>query len=229
MDKPTKSHMKALLRIVRYLKNDIGNGLLLNSNPDMELKVHTDSDYAGCPYSRKSISGYCVLFGQSPISSKSKKQQAISRSSAEAEYRAIAYATCEIIWLQALFKDFHVKLKEPIKLFCDNQSAIFLTKNPVFHERTKHIEIDCHFIREKVEQGMIQVEYVPSRHQLADIFTKAVSGEDLKRMIDKMGMKNIYNPILSGNVKESIHFETKYATQTTNALRHNSGKRKENQ
>ena len=201
MERPTKTHMKALLRVVRYLKKDIGNGLLFEKGQDMNLRVFSDSDYAGCPFSRRSISGYCVMFGNSLISWKSKKQQTVSRSSAEAEYRAMAHATCEAIWLISLFNDFGIKIKRPVRVLCDNQSAIYLTKNPVFHERTKHIEIDCHFLRDKVVEGIIEVEYVPTKYQLADIFMKAVSGDDLRRMITKMGMINIYTPILKGDIE----------------------------
>ena len=149
MERPTKHHMNALLRLVRYLKGNIGSGLFYSSDPNMEIKSYCDSDYAGCPFSRKSVTGYCIMMGSSLVSWKSKKQHTVSRSSAEAEYRAMAYTSCEIVWIKALLKDFCIEINEPIKLFCDNQSAIFLTRNPILHERTKHIEIDCHFIREK--------------------------------------------------------------------------------
>lgn len=103
-----------------------------------------------------------VKFGASPISWKSKKQTTISRSSAEAEYRSLASTVAELVWLAGLFKEFAVDIQLPVSLYCDNKSAIQITANPVFHERTKHIDIDCHFIREKVLQGLVHIQYLPS-------------------------------------------------------------------
>ena len=124
------------------------------------------------------------------VSWKSKKQHVVSRSSDESEYRAMAQATCDIMWIHQLLTE----LSLPAKLWCDNQAAIHIASNPVFHERTKHIEIDCHFVREKIQQGLISTSYVKTDDQVGDIFTKALNGVRVEFLCNKLGMINIYAP-----------------------------------
>ncbi|RVW28261.1 Retrovirus-related Pol polyprotein from transposon RE1 [Vitis vinifera] len=149
----------------------------------------------GSPSNRRSTSGYCVIIGGKLISWKSKKQDVVVRSSAEAEYRAIALATCELIWLRQLFQELRFGKDEQIKLVCDNQTALHIASNPVFHERTKHIEVDYHFIREKIASGCVATSFVNSNDQLADIFTKSLKGPRIKYICSKLDAYDIYAPV----------------------------------
>ena len=118
----------------------------------------------------------------------------MARSSAEAEYRALASTTSEILWLQQLLSDFDLPVSSPTLLFCDNQAAIHIASNPTFHERTKHIEIDCHFIREKVAAQVVKLMPIRSQHQLADAFTKPLPASSLFPLLSKMAVHDLYSP-----------------------------------
>ena len=115
-----------------------------------------------------------TMFFLNVVSWKSKKQNTVARPSVEVEYQAMASATCELIWVKQLIQELKFTDVQPMKLYCDNQAALHIASNPVFHERTKHIEIDCHFIREKLLAKEISTEFVNSSNQLADIFTKSL-------------------------------------------------------
>ncbi|XP_039169889.1 uncharacterized mitochondrial protein AtMg00810-like [Eucalyptus grandis] len=152
MHSPKQSHMNAALNIVRYLKTCPGLRILLSRKCNVEITAYCDADYATCPMSRMSITGFCIKFGESLLSWKTKKQSTESLSSAEAEYRSMAKTVCEIVWLRGLLLDLGAPVKGPTLLICDNDSALKLAANPVLHERTKHIEVDCHFTREKIQE-----------------------------------------------------------------------------
>ncbi|RVW86596.1 Retrovirus-related Pol polyprotein from transposon TNT 1-94 [Vitis vinifera] len=189
-----RSHWDAVIRILRYIKSTPGQGVLYENRGHTQVVGYTDADWAGSPTDRRSTSGYCVFIGGNLISWKSKKQDVVARSSAEAEYRAMALATCELIWLRHLLQELRFGKDEQMKLICDNQAALHIASNPVFHERTKHIEVDCHFIREKIASGCVATSFVNSNDQLADIFTKSLRGPRIKYICNKLGAYDVYAP-----------------------------------
>ncbi|XP_043721119.1 uncharacterized mitochondrial protein AtMg00810-like [Telopea speciosissima] len=148
MHQPQHHHLDAAHCLLRYLKTNPRQGLHYRSDSTLDLYVNCDSNWANCPMTRRSTIGYCVLLSSSLISWKTKKQHTISQSSAEAKYRAMAVATCELIWLTYLLRDIGLPHRPLVPLYCDNQAALHIAANLVFYERTKHIEIDCHLVRE---------------------------------------------------------------------------------
>uniref|UniRef100_A0A2N9I753 Integrase catalytic domain-containing protein n=1 Tax=Fagus sylvatica TaxID=28930 RepID=A0A2N9I753_FAGSY len=172
MAAPRSLHYAAVLRILRYLKGTLFHGLHFSSQSSLTLQAYSDADWAGDPTDRCSTTGYCFLLGDSLISWRSKKQSVVARSSTEAEYRALADTTAELLWLRWLLQDLGIDCSTAVPIHCDNRSAIQIAHNDVFHERTKHIEIDCHFVRHHLLQGTLQLRSVSSQDQLADIFTK---------------------------------------------------------
>ena len=153
MHDPWEPHLVALKRILRYLQGTLDLGLLLPPSTSSDLVVYTDADWAGCLDTRKSISGYAVFLGDNLISWSSKRQSTISRSSAEAEYHAVANRVAEATWLRQLLQELRAPLRRATLVYYDNISDVYMTSNPVQHQRTKHIEIDLHFIRERVAVG----------------------------------------------------------------------------
>ncbi|XP_019105490.2 uncharacterized mitochondrial protein AtMg00810-like [Beta vulgaris subsp. vulgaris] len=174
MHDPREAHMHALKRIVRYIQGTLDHGLHLYSSPATTLLSYTDADWGGCPNTRRSTSGYCIFLGDNLVSWSAKRQPTLSRSSAEAEYCGVANVVSESCWLRNLLLELHCPILKATLVYCDNVSAIYLSGNPVHHQRTKHIEMGIHFVREKVARGQVRVLHVPSRYQIADIFTKGL-------------------------------------------------------
>ena len=164
------SHWDATICILRYVKGTPGQGVLYENRDHTQIVGYNDADWAGSPIDKRSTSGYCVFIGGNLKSWMSKKQNVVVRSSAEVEYRAMALATCELIWLKHLLQELRFGKDEQMKLICDNQVVLHISSNLVFHERTKHIEVDCHFIIEKIALGCMTTSFVNSNDQLADIF-----------------------------------------------------------
>ncbi|GAV59104.1 hypothetical protein CFOL_v3_02637, partial [Cephalotus follicularis] len=201
MQAPQKAHWDAAIRILRYLKSAPRKGLIYRPNWHMDLVAYSDADWAGLASDRRSTIGYCTFVGGNLVSWRSKKQTNVARSSAEAEYRAMAYeyramanVTCELIWIRQLLSEFGFGDPSPMQLWCDNQASVHIASNPVFHERTKHIEVDCHFISEKLQQKLISTNFVRTAEQLADVFTKSLGSGRIKTICNKLGMYDMYAP-----------------------------------
>jgi hypothetical protein len=186
---PKESHMMAIKRIFKYLKGTPNLGLWYPKGTGFNLVGYTDSDYAGCRIDRKSTSGSCQFLGQRLVSWFSKKQQSTATSTAEAEYIAAGSCCAQLLWIRNQLMDYGLVL-EHIPLMCDNTSAISIVANPVNHSTTKHIEIRYHFIREHAANGTIEVSYVPTEKQLADIFTKPLNEAVFNRLVSEIGMLN---------------------------------------
>ncbi|KAG7547985.1 Integrase catalytic core [Arabidopsis suecica] len=191
MQAPTVYHWSMVERILRYLKGSSGQGIWMGKNSNTELVGYCDADYAGDRMDRRSTTGYCTFLGGNLVTWKTKKQKVVSCSSAESEYRAMKQLTNELTWLKALLKDLRVEQDTPITMHCDNKAAIYIASNSVFHERTKHIEVDCHKVREKIVQGVTLPCYTRSEDQLADIFTKAASLKVCNFINSKLGLVDL--------------------------------------
>ena len=173
MASPCSDHHAAVLRILRYLKGTMFHGLHFSSTSSPILQGYSDADWDGDLTDRRSTTGYCFFLGDSLISWRSKKQSLTARSSTEAEYRALADTTQELLWLRWLLSDMGAPQSDPTPLWCDNTSAIQIAHNDVFHERTKHIEIDCHFVRQHVVRKTVHLKPISTTDQPADLFTKS--------------------------------------------------------
>ncbi|KAK1648574.1 hypothetical protein QYE76_066379 [Lolium multiflorum] len=200
MHAPREPHLTLVKRILRYIRGSLDYGLQLHATPSTTLTAYSDADWAGCPDTRRSTSGYCIYLGDNLVSWSSKRQATVSRSSAEAEYRAVAHAVAECCWTRQLLQELHQPLRAATIVFCDNVSAVYMSSNPVQHSRTKHIEIDIHFVREKVSLGQIRVLHVPSSQQFADIMTKGLPSQLFLDFRGDMMMNNNLNMNLGSMV-----------------------------
>lgn len=191
MHKPTALRYQAAIRVLRYLKGCPNQGVLFAHSSAASLTAYCDSDWAGCLSSHRSTTDFCIFLGHSPLSWKSKRQTVVARSSAEAGYRAMAMATCEVLWVKQLLKDLGITDNVPTPLYCDNRAALAISANPVYHERVKHIDIDCHFIRDQVASKSISPTFIPSSNQLADMFTKVLPSNQQHYLMSKLGVRNL--------------------------------------
>ncbi|GKE28806.1 hypothetical protein Tco_1444190 [Tanacetum coccineum] len=192
MHSPLTSHLKISTKILRYLKSCPGLGVHVTKTSGMFLTTYSDADWAKCIVTRKSVTRYCVFLNNSLVSWKSKKQNTLSKSSTEAEYRALASVTSKVIWILKFLKNLQIENLLPVSLHCDSNSAIKIAANPVFHERIKHLEIDLHFVREKVLKGVVKTVKVDSANQIADILTKGLDTVQHLELIKKLGMYDVY-------------------------------------
>ncbi|XP_020685792.1 uncharacterized protein LOC110102004 [Dendrobium catenatum] len=185
MHKPLNSNFHALTHLLRYIQGTTDHGLPLYRD-ELTLQGYSDADWANNIQDRKSISGYCNFLGKSLISWRVKKQATVARSSTEAEYRALAAEAAEVLWLRQLLEELHIPQMAPTTVYCDNTSAIALSNNPIYHARTKHIDVDCHFIRDSIKSKHLTVHHISTNDQLADIFTKPLPTRRFKLLCNKL-------------------------------------------
>uniref|UniRef100_A0A2N9J418 Integrase catalytic domain-containing protein n=1 Tax=Fagus sylvatica TaxID=28930 RepID=A0A2N9J418_FAGSY len=209
---PRSTHYVVVLRILRYIKGTLFHGLHFSAQSSLELRASADVDWAEDPTDRRSTTGYCFLLGSSLISW--RKQSVVARSSTEAEYRALADATTELLWLRWLLAD----MGAPQTTSTPIRSAIHIAHNNVFHERTKHIEIDCHFIRHHLQQSALHLLSVSSEDQLADVFTKSHPPRRLRDLVSKLKMASSMDKISLKKLREASAAESEAATAVWQAV-----------
>ena len=153
-----------------------------------------DADWVGSLTDQRSTTGYCIFVLGNLVTWRSKKQPVVAKSSAEAEFRAMCQGICEGIWLGRMLEELGIRNSGSMTLLCDNKAVIEIAKNPAHHDRTKHIDIDRHFIKEKIEEGRLQLTYVPTGYQTTDILTKALPRNNFESLKTKLSMIDIHNP-----------------------------------
>lgn len=183
---PTTTHWSAVKRILRYVNGTINMGLKIRKSSSMLVSALSDADWVGCVDDRRSTGGFAVFVGPNLISWSARKQPTISRSSTETEYKALANANAELMWIQGLMSELRISHPPAARLWCDNIGATYLSANPVFHARTKHIEIDFHFVR--IAQKLLDIRYINTNDQLTDGFTKPLAVSKMKTFKDNLNL-----------------------------------------
>jgi hypothetical protein len=189
---PKEVHLRAVKRIMRYLVYTPKFGLWYPKGSTFDLIGYSDADWAGCKIDRKSTLGTCQFLGRSLVSWASKKQNSVALSTAEAEYIAVDHCCAQLLWMRQTFRDYGYKLSK-VPLLCDNESAICMAYNPVEHSRTKHIDIRYHFLRDHQQRGDIEIAYVSTKEQLADIFTKPLDEKTFTKLRNELNILDSRN------------------------------------
>ena len=188
MSQPKHTHQIAAKHVLRYLQGTIGYGLRYAANVDLSLEGYADADWAGSAVDRKSTSGCCFTLGSTMVSWCRRKQSSVALSTAEAQYIALSVAVREVVWLQKLLTNLFDHEMDPITIHCDNQSYVKLYDNPVFHDKSKHIEIKYHYIRDMVQRKTIHVQYLSTHENITDIFTKPLDMTKFKYFCKRLGL-----------------------------------------
>lgn len=188
MDCPTELHFQEAKRILRYLKGTIDFGVFYKKGGSEELIAYTDSDYARDLDDRKSTSGYVFMLSSGAVSWSSKKQPIVSLSTTEAEFITATSCACQAIWLRRILEALKNVQHDSTTIYCDNSSAIKLSKNPVMHGRCKHIDVRFHFLRELTKDGIVEMVHCSTQEQVADIMTKPLKLDAFLKMRDLLGV-----------------------------------------
>lgn len=191
MHRPTELHWQAAKRMLRYLAGTTSHGILLRKDSPITLHAFSDADWAGDTDDFVSTNAYILYLGMSPIAWSSKKQTGVARSSTEAEYRSVANTAAEIRWVCSLLTELGITLLRTPVVYCDNVGATYLSANPIFHSRMKHLALDFHFIRDNVNSGALRVVHVSTRDELADAFTKPLSRTRFQELMSRIGVKHL--------------------------------------
>ncbi|XP_052197210.1 secreted RxLR effector protein 161-like [Diospyros lotus] len=202
METPRESHWQVAKRILRYIKGTLSFGLQYAYGEKLELIGYSDSDWARDPEEHKSTTRYVFFYSTIAFSWSSKKQSVIALSTCEAEYVAVAFTVCEAIWLKNLVSTLGCLNQEPVIIYVDNKSAIKLTKNPIQHGRSKHIDTRFHFICQHVKQGTVELEYYHTLEQVVNIFTKPLSFKSFEKLRKMLGMKELQQGSSAGKIDQ---------------------------
>ena len=191
LENPGTQHWKAAIRVLRYLKSTREHGIVYHGGSGTVIaEAFTDADWGSNTDDRRSVSGVMVLIGKAPVVFKSKYQRTVALSSAEAKYMALSLCTQEVLWVRAMLKDMGREQVVGTRVWEDNQGSIALARNAGYHARTKHVNICHRFIRENVERGILKVDYVYTKNQLADMLTKGLGTKTFKFLRDASGIKS---------------------------------------
>ncbi|CAA7394260.1 unnamed protein product [Spirodela intermedia] len=200
MHTPSTQHWVNLKHLLRYLKGSILHSLLFRHSPSLSLAAFSNADWVGSPSDRQFTRVYLIFFGTNLVSWSSKKQPTVARSSTAAEYRAVADTIAELLWIRSLLAELRIPFTSPTTLWCDNVGATYLTANPIFHARTKHVEFDYHFVPEQVLSKHLRVCIISSTEQHADLLTKALPKARFKLLFNKLNL--VSRQSLRGAIEE---------------------------
>ncbi|KAL5751678.1 hypothetical protein ACOSQ2_022185 [Xanthoceras sorbifolium] len=211
---PSQLYWQVCKRVLRYTKGTVDFRLWFTPTPRLQLEGYVDADWASSVDDRRSTNGYYIFLGNNLLTWSFKKQHVVARSSTESEYQALAHATSELVWLQFVFSELGFPIAHCPILWCDNLGAKSLAQNPVFHARTKHIEIDVHFVRENLLNGQVEIRYIPTASQIADLLTKPLSVAQFEILLSKLTVA-LPQLCLRGNVRVNTSLAL---SQTSSAI-----------